>query len=239
MSELRFIGFEDFRIRGTDSSGGVVRARTYKRAWQRTVGVEMELSPKIFLTLRVHGVIYFVSVSYISVMFIKVSLVFLLFLGFVDCYGQDGGDFCDAISVITRDAPNRFRNIRGKEQDSGPSGIIWDCGIKPPGVMASRFVVSMGLFYEGAFFQAKNKDELKEAYNKYKELLSSCLTPQGYKMSMQDNFSPGLGDYKKVVFIKDATEDVKVANIPAHIAMEATYNKEIGKYTVVMYIFEH
>ena len=56
---------------------------------------------------------------------------------------------------------------------------------------------------------------------------------------MQDNFFPGLGDYKKVVFIKDATEDVKVANIPAHIAMEATYNKEIGKYTVVMYIFEH
>ena len=92
-------------------------------------------------------------------MLVRISLVFFLVMGCLSCFGQ-GDDFCDAISTIAHDAPNRFRNVRGKELDSGPSGIIWDCSIRPPGVLAGRFVVSMGLFYEGAFFQGKEKAEL-------------------------------------------------------------------------------
>ena len=131
--------------------------------------------------------------------------------------------------------------------ESNMNATMWAVGIKVPGAIGTRLVSSMGLFYEGAFYQTKNKEELKTVYEKYKNLLTSCLASQGYKLSKQPNFYPGLGDYKKLVFMKESGDDGKTATAPAHasdsapphIAMEADYSKESGKYTIVMFIFEH
>ncbi len=150
-------------------------------------------------------------------------------------YGQSA-DFCKAVSTIIKDAPNGFRNIKGKPDQSGH---VWACGIKVPGTLASRFVESMGLFYEGGFFQTKNKEELKGAYEKYKGILSSCLSAQGYTMTQVDNFYPGMGDYKKVIFMNEQENEPQTSKPPAHITMEVLYSKDLGNYAIVMYIYEH
>jgi len=173
-------------------------------------------------------------------MIIKKAFIFICFIayGSVKVYGQDD-EFCNALTTIMHDAPNKFRNIRGNVTDDNANATMWACGIKVPGTINSRFVASMGLFYEGAVFQSKNKGELGAVYEKYKGLLNSCLLPDGYNMSLAPNFTPGLDDYKKIVFMQEPKEDIKPENAPAHITMEALYSKETGYYTVVFFIFEH
>lgn len=146
---------------------------------------------------------------------------------------------CDAIGVIVRDAPNKFRNIRGKLMDANSSATLWECGVSIPGTLKSRFVASMGLFYEGAFLQTQKIEEVGPVYEKYKSELNTCLSAMGYKMSLQDNFYPGLQQLKKLVFMQEISEGVTPALPPAHIALEATYSKDLGIYTVVLYIFDH
>ena len=152
-------------------------------------------------------------------------------------FGQT--DFCDAITAIIRDAPNKFRNTRGKQLEANVGATFWACGIKVPGTIDSRFAASMGLFYEGAFYQSPTTDGLKEAYEKYKSILSACLIPKGYKLSGSDNFYPGLSAFKKVVFMEDISGAVKPGGPPPHVAMEVTYNKDLRKYTIVLFIYEH
>ena len=165
--------------------------------------------------------------------------LFVILSGFSFYYASgQSGDFCKAVTTIVNDAPNSFRNIRGKAINGG----MWECGIKVPGTIASRFVNSMGLFYEGAFFQGRTPDELKTAYEKYKGILKDCLLGHGYVLSETENFYPGLAAYKKLIFMLEEKDDpaiIKPLNPPAHVSMEVTYSKEVGKYTLVMYIFEH
>lgn len=170
---------------------------------------------------------------------------FVLFFIAGFCYSYShaqSSDFCNAVNTIVRDAPNKFRNVRGKTLQANQNVTMWDCSIKVPEVIGSRFVASMGLYYEGAFFQTKNSDEVKAAYDKYKKILASCLTANGYTMSESDNFYSGLSSCKKLVFMTEGKEEpdtTKPVLPPPHIAMEVTYSKEVGKYTIVMFIFEH
>lgn len=146
-------------------------------------------------------------------------------------------DFCDAVNTIVADGPNQFRNIRGKKTGENVSATTWETGIKVPGSIGARFVASLGLFYESAFIQTKDKEAAGKTYQQYKQTLTNCLAPQGYSTSLQPNFFPGMADYKKVVFMpKPSPADTTP---PSHITLEATYNKTVGLYTVVMYIFEH
>ncbi len=148
-------------------------------------------------------------------------------------------DFCDAVNTIVNDAPAKFRNLRGKVVDARPGAGMWESSIKVPGVISARFVVSMGVFYEGALHDARTKDGLDAAYEKWKAALSACLEPQGYKLWKQDNFYPGLGHLKKLAFMKEIPEKTAFGNTPAHVTLEAQYSKQTGKYTIVMYIYEH
>jgi len=170
----------------------------------------------------------------------KKAILFLLlsFLAFSNASGQED-EFCDAVTAIMRDAPNRFRDIKGKMTHSDRAYLIWESEIKVPGTISSRFVNSMGVFYEGAVFQSKTIDGLQTAYNKYTEMLSKCLTPLGYSQSRSPNFNTGLEDLKKVAFLAEMKENSQPNNVPPHVALEATYNKQIGYYTIVFYIFEH
>ena len=177
-------------------------------------------------------------------------LLLLASIGRFSAYGQND-DFCKAVTAIVNDAPFSFRNIKGAPL----KGLgMWECGIKVPGTIASRFVYAMGLCYEGAFFQTQNKEELKGAYEKYKAILQNCLTAKGYTMTAVDNFYPGLGDYKKLIFMLEEKDEPvapkskgkptpkaksKHALPPAHFSMEVNYSKEVGKYTIGMFIFEH
>ena len=163
-------------------------------------------------------------------------LFLLICVRFVNAYAQN--DFCDAVQTIMRDAPSQFVDIKGNVIKARPGALFWECGIKVPGTISSRFVSSNGLFYEGALFQTKNKDEVKAEYDKYKGMLGDCFS-QVYKMYLQDNFYAGMEDYKKVVLMPVAKEDGKPGLPPPHVTMEATYNKSVGFYTIVMYIFEH
>ena len=171
-------------------------------------------------------------------MFLRKLLLAILVFGIGHTYAQQS-DFCDAITTIIRDAPNQFRDIRGNMIKSDYNTIFWKSGIKVPGSIGTRFVASMGLFCECAFFQTKNKSEVKPVYDKYKRLLSSCLVPKGYTLLLHPNFYPGLSDYKKLVFMREIKGDEKADTPPAHVTLETTYNKDVGKYTIVMFIFQH
>jgi len=168
----------------------------------------------------------------------KTILLFVLLGTVFFSYAQQG-DFCDAVNTIMRDGPNKFRNIRGQVLNASANATIWDCGVKVPGTINSRFVASMGLFYEGAFLQTRDKGALKAVYDSCALLLDSCLLSHGYTLSKNDNFYPGLGDYKKLVYINDVADDSFAVNAPPHVTLEAAYNKDAGTYTIVMYIFEH
>ena len=169
-------------------------------------------------------------------MFVKRLFVFIVVLGYgAFAAPAQSDDFCKAVTTIVRDAPNGFRNIKGKPLRSAN---MWTSGIKVPGTQASRFVSDMGLYYEGGFFHTKNKEELKGAYDKYKAILQGCLGAHGYAMTQMDNFYPGLADYKKLIFMNDEAGSPG-AKPPPHITMEVMHSKELGNYTIVMYIFEH
>ena len=178
--------------------------------------------------------------AYIRAMFIRCSFVCLLvtFLCYNNVYSQQS-DFCDAVNTIIRDAPNKFRNLKGKVIESNVNAIISECGVRVPGTIGSRFILSMGCFYEGAFFQTKNKDAVKAYYDRYKGELLACLAPQGYVLTLADNFAPGMAEYKKVVLMQEVNENTKATSPPPHVTMEAEYSKETKTYTVVMYVFEH
>lgn len=181
-------------------------------------------------------------------MFLKrfiITLVICLSAG--QFVAAQSSDVCNAITAILRDAPNQFRNIKGRMIESNMNATMWAAGIVVPGSIGTRFVASMGLFYECAFYQTRSREELKPHYEKYKALLTDCLAPQGYTLFQHDNFYPGMGDYKKLVFmqedkeipITDSANNHISAVAPPHITLEADYSKETGKYTVLMIIFEH
>jgi hypothetical protein len=169
----------------------------------------------------------------------KKLAVFLLFSMIPNGIFAQSNDFCNAVSAIIHDGANKFRNIKGKELSKNMNATTWECGIKVPGTINSRFVKSMGLFYEGAFFQTENKANLITQYTRYKGMLDSCFTAQGYTLSQSDNFYQGLQDYKKLIYFPPVETDVQEIAAPSHATMEVAYNKDMGLYTIVLYIFEH
>ena len=147
-------------------------------------------------------------------------------------------EFYDGVTTIMRDAPNQFRNIRGKTVSDNFFAIVWESGIKLPGALAARFVFSKGMSYECAFLQTNNIADVKGVYDRYVSLLDSCLKPMGYTMSLSDNFFPGMAEYKKVAFLPEIDPEKGEKSKP-HLAIEVTYSKEKQLYTVVLFIYEH
>lgn len=151
-------------------------------------------------------------------------------------HAQD--DFCDAVNTIMRDAPTKFHNSRGKQLVGQPGAGMWESMIKVPGTISARFISSMGTFYEGALFAANTKEGMLAAYNKWKNEINGCLSSQGYKISTQDNFYPGMGEFKKVVWMQEIGKDLRIGAEPPHVTLEAQYSKETGRYALVMFIYE-
>ena len=146
-------------------------------------------------------------------------------------------EFSNAVKVIMRDAPNDFRNIRGKEKNNSLFAIVWDCGITVPGTIASRFVSSKGVYYEGALVQATDTAIIRSVYKTYIAKLDSFLLPMKYERSDFDNFYPGLSGFPKIAYLPEPADKPK--NAPAHLALEVTHSKELNAYTVVLFIYEH
>lgn len=171
---------------------------------------------------------------------IKSILFILLFTttGSAIAQAQSGG-FCDVVNTILKESDSKFKNIQGKMMEMNATATMWASTVKLPGSIGYRIVNSMGFFYESAVLQTTNRNEIKPIYDEYKKKLAECLTPQGYEISYQENFIAGLGDYKKVVYMKKVKEDTPLEELPPHVTMEVTYSKEVGKFTVVIFLFQH
>jgi len=152
--------------------------------------------------------------------------------------GQPEG-FCDAVNAILRDAPNQFRNVHGGMKESNATASVFKSNIKVPGTLNSRFVSSMGLFYEGALFQSSDKEVITRGYDEYKEGLRHCLEAQGYHMTSVDNWVPQTHDFRKLIFTKNLPADADVKTMPGHVTMEVDYDKTRDLYTLSFYIFDH
>ena len=150
--------------------------------------------------------------------------------------------FCEGVNTILADAPQDFRNIKGRMMESNMNATMWASTIKLQGSIGYRLVQSMGLFYEAAIFQTSDKEKIQPYYEEYKQKLADCLGPKGYKMTLQENVTAGLGDFKKVVFMKDIgepKEGTTIKDLPPHATMEVLYNKDKGGFTVVIFLFQH
>ncbi len=170
-------------------------------------------------------------------MFIKRALLgaALSLLCITNTYAQKT-DFCDAVSAILKDGPNEFKNIRHPDAErSGGNGLVYKSNINVPGSIISRFVASMGLFYEGALKQAPTTDLIKPEYNRIIAELNSCLVPKGYVMRSVPNYIKGLESFKKIMFMPD----FKATTPPVgHVTLEVDYNKDSKQYTLILYIFQ-
>jgi hypothetical protein len=146
--------------------------------------------------------------------------------------------FCTVLHTLIADAANKFIMTKGATIDANEDAIKWECNTAVPGVRSARVVSFMGLFYEGALYQTKSADSLQQVYNKYKQELSICLVGDQYKLTAADNFNKGLEQYKKLIFIRPAT-DTTLAGMPPHVSMEVDYSKPDSTYTVLLFVWEH
>ncbi len=165
------------------------------------------------------------------------KLVLFIFLLLPVCLLAQTKDFCSSIETIINDAPTGFKAVKDSILRINESGIAWSCKVAVPGIQRSRVVSVMGLRYEGALYQTKEKGDIEAAYQKYKGILSGCLLGKGYELSTGDNFYPGLDAYKKLIYIMPAKDDAVAP--PAHVSMEVDHSKQIGLYTIVLYIWQH
>ena len=170
---------------------------------------------------------------------LRLLLTFVLFLFPAALMAQGDDDFCEAVSVILRDAPNQFRNVRTNITQTSVGAATYKSGINVPGTLNSRFVSSMGVFYEGALCQSTDISVIKTAYEKYKIKLNDCLAGKGFKMSLLENLTPGLADYKKVSYLPAFDKDTDLRTLKGHVTMEVDYRKETGLYTLIFYIYRH
>lgn len=172
-------------------------------------------------------------------MFIKQLFISALFLLGFNSVVMAQDDFCEAVTTILRDAPKEFRNVRTNLTQTSVGAQVYKCGVNVPGTMSSRFVYTMGNFYEGALAQSKTIAAIKAPYEKYKKMLEECLAPMGLKMKLNDNFYPGLSDYKKVVYLPEFNKSVDIKSLKGHASLEVDYNKNSGLYTLIFYIYQH
>ena len=178
--------------------------------------------------------------SYLSKMFrSRIFFFTLIFLAGYNSVEAQSTDFCEAVTAILRDAPNQFRNVHGSLKESNSAASIFKTNIIVPGTINSRFVSSMGLFYEGAIFQTRDKNALRSVYEQYKARLDTCLSAQGFNMRTTNTFYAEIEEFKKVIYMVNFKPDDDIKKLPGHVTLEVDYNKERGAYTLSFYIFEH
>ena len=165
------------------------------------------------------------------------SILLFIFCAFTISTQAQNKDFCDAVNVILRDGKNQFRNVRNPVADKMQGNTMFKSQINVPGTIASRFIVSGSMFYEGALKQAKTPEELADAYTSYRNILNDCLASKGYVMREVQNHNKGLEKYHKTLFMPDFKAGDSAPS--GHIAMEMDYNKLSGMCTLTLYIYEH
>ncbi len=148
-------------------------------------------------------------------------------------------DFCEAITAILRDAPNKFRNVRTNVVETGLNAMIYKSGVPVPGVISARFVANMGNFYEGGLVKTDSVYKLRTVYQHYDSLLNDCLGKQGFKRKYLENVYPGLEDYQKIAFFPPVGDAENPAPIQGHVTVEAQYVKEMRAYFLILFIYEH
>ncbi len=174
-------------------------------------------------------------------MIMRRSLTILLLAIACNAHGQlHMTNFCEAVDTIMKLAPDHFRPIMGKVMSTNSMGTMWASTIKIPNTVGYRIVQSNGMYYEAAVEQTTDKDALMPDYERTKEQITECLKRKGnYRMTTQENFTAGLSKYPKVVWMIPPKEGVSADELPPHLAMEVTYDKSKGKFTLIMYIFQH
>lgn len=144
-------------------------------------------------------------------------------------------DFCTALKGLVDDASHKFAKSRGATTVANAQVVKWECQTKLPGVISARIVSSMGVFYEGAMYQTASKDSMMMVYNQNIKALNSCLG-QAYKHTEVAKYDKGAEDFKKQVYIR-TDDDADMP--PPHLALDVDYNKEDGKYTLLLFVLEH
>lgn len=167
-----------------------------------------------------------------------VWLFCMLIWGSKHSYAQDDG-FCNATQVILRDAPNEFRNIKQNVYEKNATATFYRSGIKLPGALQSRFVSSMGLFYECALVQNQDLNALQAPYEQFRTILQECTATLGYHMVSIKNFNAAMSAFPKLNFMPDISDANSVHDLPGHITLEVDYNKDRKIYTLLLLIFQH
>lgn len=175
--------------------------------------------------------------AYLSNMFMKPLLFCMVLLAVAGNGYAQKSDFCNAVVAILRDAPNEFRNVHAPTPGQSNGNLIYAPSINVPGCTAARFIKAMSFVYQGALKQSAKLEDIKDAYEQYKNQLNTCLEPKGYAMRLTPNFTKGLEDYKKALYMPDFKKAGEETPPAGHVAMEVDYNKDSRLYTLLLFIY--
>ncbi|PQJ11923.1 hypothetical protein CJD36_009015 [Flavipsychrobacter stenotrophus] len=90
--------------------------------------------------------------------------------------------FCNAVNAVMRDAPNKYKNISGKQISAAFDQVLWQSKLRIPGADTPIIEFGAGLWTDFLcrLYISADRAAAFDIYGKYKDALTSCLTQRGY-----------------------------------------------------------
>lgn len=150
---------------------------------------------------------------------------------------------CGTLMQLINDAANDFEKAKGKVIESIASGTRWTSTTGVPGAITSSLTHSATKWqYEGIVYQGNSKDDVKEAYEKYKGTLDNCLASKGYVVSSNKNTSPKLENYPEYKYTRGNDKSSVAAKEGKHnprAAVNVEYTAGADIYVVTVNIWSN
>jgi len=139
---------------------------------------------------------------------------------------------CSSILQLLKDAAADFSRIKGKEIETVSNGTRYTSMGGIPGSITSNLMRLAGKWqYEGVMYQGGEKD-VKEAYEKYKGILISCLGANGYESTTGKASNTKTEEYPERKFTKAKEEKGDKHNPRATLKVDYTPGADLYVVTI-------
>ncbi len=146
---------------------------------------------------------------------------------------------CSSLLTLMNDAANDFEHTKGKSIETVAAGTRWTAMGGVPGAITSSLLRAPARWqYEGIMYQGNSKDDMKEMYEKYKGILSSCLSAKGYTAGSGKNASSKLSDTPELKYTKSAA-DAKDAKHNPRATINVDYTAGADLYVVTVNVWSN
>lgn len=156
-----------------------------------------------------------------------------------DIIPENTGYICTALVQLMNDATNDFEHTKGKSIETVAAGTRWTSMGGIPGSITSSLLRTPARWqYEGIVYQGNSREDMKEAYEKYKGIFSPCLSAKGYTMSTGKSTSGKSEGYPECKFAKDK-EGVKDSKHNPRATINVDYTAGADLYVVTVNVWSN